>query len=129
MNQKQEITRLALESIGIVADEKRIKQTIPIWWQNSRDKTDGGLRLTSQGFECLTQAGIKSYEIKFEETLSFNNGLIVWMDQNLDCPFFITHKKIWVFAEKTAVQLVLFAGDINRLKRAKEKSKEKQESN
>lgn len=129
MNQKQEITKVALESIGLVADESRIKKTIPVWWQNPRNKSVGGLGLTLQGFACLKQAGIKNYEIKFEEPMIFNNGLIVWMDQNLDCPFYVTHKRIWVFAEKTAVQLVLFAGDINRLKRAKEKSKEKQESN
>ena len=124
MNQKQEITKVALESIGLIADEQRIKKTIPLWWQNARNKNVGGLGLTLQGFTCLKQAGIKNYEIKFDEPVTFNNGLIVWMDQNLDCPFYVTHKRIWVFAEKAAVQLVLFAGNLQKFKRAKERSAE-----
>ena len=38
MNPKHEITKIVLEAKGLVADEKRIKQTIPIWWVNPRRK-------------------------------------------------------------------------------------------
>lgn len=126
MNPKFEITKKVLESQGIAADEKRIKETILTWWVNPRTKSKGGLRLTEQGFSCFKQADIKYYEIKFDETIFFNNELIIWIDQNLDCPFYITNKKIWVFGERTAVQLVLFSGNIQKFQRAQKRFLEKQ---
>lgn len=125
MNQKFEITKLVLEITGVSFDKKRIEKTIPIWWQNPRRKEKGGLRLTEQGFEALQKADIKSYEIKFDEPLIPTNKLIVWIDQNIDCPYYITSKKIWVFGEKTAVQLVLFSGNIQKFQRAHERFSEK----
>lgn len=127
MNQKHEITKAVLESIGLVADEKRIKQTIPIWWTNTRKKDKGGLRLTEQGFTCLVQADIKYYEIKFDEPMVLTNKLAIWIDQNIDCPFFLTSKKIYVFGQKIAVQLVLFSGNIAKFQRAQQRFAEKQD--
>lgn len=125
MNQKYEITKKVLELQGIEADEKRIKKTITTWWFSSRKKSKGGLRLTQQGFDCLVSAGIKSYPIKFEEPVQMTNELIIWIDQNIDCPFFLTNKFIYVFGERTAVQLVLFSGNIAKLYRAHKKFNEK----
>ena len=84
MNPKHEITKIVLEANGLIADEKRIKQTIPIWWVNPRKKEKGGLRLTEQGFECLQHADIKCYEIRFDEPIFFTNKLAIWVDQNVD---------------------------------------------
>jgi hypothetical protein len=125
MNPKHDITKAVLESIGLVADEKRIKQTIPIWWMNPRRKEKGGLRLTEQGFKCLRQADIKCYELKFEEPIIVTNELAIWIDQNIDCPFYLTHNRIWVFGEKMAVQLVLFSGNIAKFHRARKRFAEK----
>lgn len=125
MSPKFEITKVALESLALPATDSRVAATIPTWWVNPRKKVKGGLRLTEQGFDCLTKAGIKSYEMKFEEQITFNNELLVWMDQNIDCPFYITNKKINVFSEKIAVQLVLFAGNIAKLHRAQKRFAEK----
>jgi hypothetical protein len=124
MNQKHEITKAVLESSGLPADDTRIKKTIPTWWVNPRTKDIGGLRLTEQGFDCLRKADIKSYEIKFDEPILFTNELVIWIDQNLDCPYYITGRKMWVFGEKTAVQLVLFSGNIAKYHRARKKSAE-----
>jgi hypothetical protein len=121
MNQKFEVTKFVLETQGLPFDEKRIQKTIPTWWQNPRKKDAGGLRLTEQGFDALQKADIKSYEIKFEEPLVLTNKLTIWLDQNLDCPYYITSKKIWVFGERTAVQLVLFSGNIAKYHRAHER--------
>ena len=110
------------------ADEKRIKQTIPTWWFSTRNKDKGGLRLTEQGFECLQKADIKCYEIKFDEPIVVTNELIIWIDQNIDCPFFLSNKQIWVFGEKTAIQLVLFSGNIAKFHRAQKRFAEKQKS-
>lgn len=128
MNQKYEITKLVLESQGLVVDEKRIKKTIPVWWVNPRKKDKGGLRLTQQGFECLTKADIKSYEIRVDDPVFFTNQLVIWIDQNIDCPFYIEGKRIWVFSEKMAVQLVLFSGNIAKFHRAQKRFTEKLKS-
>lgn len=128
MNPKHEITKAVLESLGLPADEQRIKKTIPTWWVNTRNKLKGGLRLTEQGFECLQKADIKCYEIKFEEPILFTNELAIWIDQNIDCPFYLTARKIWVFGEKTAVQLVLFSGNIAKFHRAQKRFAEKQKT-
>jgi len=125
MNPKYEITKAVLESLGLPADEKRVKKTIPTWWQNPRSKDTGGLRLTDQGFECLKKADIKSYEVKFDEPIVYTNQLAIWIDQNIDCPFYITKKAIHVFSEKMAVQLVLFSGNIAKFHRARKRFEEK----
>lgn len=128
MNLKYNLTKLALESNGLDANDKRIKQTIPIWWANPRKKSKGGLRLTEQGFECLKQADLKFHEIRLDEPIFFNNEMIVWIDQNIDCPFYINNKKIWVTSEKMAVQLVLFSGNIQKFQRAQKRFTEKQKT-
>ena len=128
MNPKHEITKVVLESLGLPADEKRIKKTIPTWWFSTRIKDKGGLRLTEQGFDCLRKADIKCYEVKFDEPIVVTNELIIWIDQNIDCPFFLTNRQIWVFGERTAIQLVLFSGNIAKLHRAQKRFAEKQKS-
>lgn len=128
MSLKFDITKAALESLALPATDLRILATIPTWWVNPRKKEKGGLRLTEQGYNCLIQAGIKSYEMKFEEQIVFNNELLIWMDQNISCPFYITNKKIIVFSEKMAIQLVLFAGNIAKLHRAQKRFSEKKNS-
>lgn len=125
MNPKYEITKLVLESLKLPTDDERIRKTIPTWWVNPRRKETGGLRLTEQGFECLCKADIKYYEIKFDEPLNYTNQFAIWIDRNLDCPFYITSRKIYVFGERMAVQLVLFEGNIQKFKRAKERFQQK----
>ncbi len=128
MNPKFDITKLVLETAGLPTDNVRVKKTIPTWWFSTRQKSKGGLRLTEQGFNALQKADIKCYEIKLEEPPAFTNEFIIWLDQNLDCPYFITNRKIWVFGEKTAVQLVLFPDNISKFFRAHKNFQEKEKS-
>jgi hypothetical protein len=125
MNQKYNLTKIVLENLGLNTDDKTIKRTSQVWWTNQRKKDKGGLRLTSEGFEQFQKADIKFYEVKFDEPLFFTNKLAIWVDQNIDCPFFITNKKIFVSSEKMAIQLVLFSGNIAKFQRAKERFAEK----
>jgi hypothetical protein len=121
MDLKTEITKQVLESMGLVADPQRVKKTIPIWWANPRKKTNSGLRLTDQGFECLQKADIKSYEIKFEKPLQYTNQLVINLDRYMDFPFHINSRSVHVFGEKMAVQLVLFSGDIQKYGTSRER--------
>lgn len=125
MNQKLEITKKVLEILQLDSSDEKIKKIIPVWWQNPRRKEKGGLRLTDQGFEAFCRANIKFYEIKSEDPIIFTNQLSIWIDQNIDCPFHIKHKKIFVFGAKTAVQLVLFSGNIQKYFQAHKRYQEK----
>ena len=127
MNQKIKITKYVAEQIALSTDEKYLKQLLPIWWQNPRIKEKGGLRLTEQGFDCLTKADIKCHRVGFEGPVLVNNSLLLWLDRTIDCPFYITHDEIYLFGERMAVQLVLFSGDLQRMQRAQKRFKEKQE--
>jgi hypothetical protein len=119
MNLKTEITKHILETMGLDANDERVRKTIPTWWYSTRQKEKGGLRLTEQGFEAFQKAGIKDYRVKFEDTIHFTNQLMIWLDQFIDCPFYLRNKEIFVFSEKIAVQLVLFSGNIQKYTSAK----------
>ena len=86
-------------------------------------KSAGGLKLTDEGYKSIKLAGIKEYKIRFEETMYFQNKHIIWLDNFIDCPWFLTNREVIVFSEKMAVQLVLFSGNIIRFTDAKVKNK------
>lgn len=126
MNQKSKITEYLMTELGIEITPKKLKSYAAAWWKNCRQKPKGGLWLTEKGFEAFLKADIKNYQIKFEEPIDiFENKFILWLDNAIDCPFFITPKEIYVFAEKTAVQMILFSGDLKLLYKAYTKNKEK----
>lgn len=112
MIQKLEITKFVISTLYSSEQLNNLTRFLNDWWVSTRKKESGGLRLTENGFNALSSAGIKFYKIKFEEPLSFNNQTIVWLDQLIDCPFYITKSEVYVFNEKVAVQLVLFSGNI-----------------
>ena len=119
MNQKTEITKRILNSMGLDPSDDRVRKTIPTWWFSTRQKEKGGLRLTEQGFDAFRNAGIKEYRIKFEDPIYFTNHLMIWLDHFIDCPFYLRNQDIYVFSEKMAVQLVLFSGNIYKYSAAK----------
>ena len=49
MNWKETYTKIFLKQLGMALTEPNIKQYMPIWWQNTRAKDVGGLRLTEEG--------------------------------------------------------------------------------
>ena len=99
MTQKIEITKYIIETLNLNSKtERSFKAWIQAIWKNPRNKPRGGLRLTDRGFELLTKADIKSYEIKLEnDDLIFDNKFILWLDHTYDCPFYILKNKIYFF--------------------------------
>jgi hypothetical protein len=122
MDQRIEITKYVAGQLGLAVDDKSIHKLKQVFWCNFRSKSSGGLKLTDKGFESLIQAGLKSYQVKFEEPMQYTNQLIIHLDKFIDCPWFVTNKEIYVFNDKMAVQLVLFSGNIARFSNAKAKS-------
>ena len=122
MSRRLEITKYVLETLDLPRGEKQVRDYNIAFWQNPRQKAQGGYRLTEFGFEMLTKAGIKSYEVSYPEKNPFiSNKLIIQLDNFIDCPFFLGNKSIMVFGEKMAVQLVLFSGDIQKYGTSRER--------
>ena len=120
MNQQTEITKYVAEQYSLPTDEKSIRKMLPTWWYNTRKKDTGGLRLTDEGFARLS-AHIKYYRVVLEEPVEYTNQLVIWLDNFINCPWYITKKEMYVFNETTAIQLVLFSGNIARFTAAKAK--------
>lgn len=119
MNLKVELTKKILEILNLDSSQQNIQKIIPVWWYSTRKKPTGGLQLTSVGFEAFIQADIKNYKIKFLEPIVLSNKLVLWLDNYIDCPFYLRSKEVYVFSEKTAVQLMLFSGNIQKFTEAR----------
>jgi hypothetical protein len=115
MDQKHHLTQIVSTHLGWPTDAKTIEKNHSLIWQNPRKKTQGGMRLTEQGYEVFTEKmEMKSYDIEFPKEFTLTNQVMIWLDRFIDGPWYITKKSIVVFKEKTAVQLILFSGDVQK---------------
>ena len=71
----------------------------------------------------LEKIDLKTYEIKFPSKVIFTPQTYLWLDEFVDCPYFVDKAKIIVTTEKMALQLMLFAGDITKYGLARAMSK------
>ena len=110
--------------------DETIKNNYYSWWQNVRESYQArSLRLTKQGFEMLESIDLKTYTVKFPQKIIFTPQTYLWLDEFVDCPYFVDKSKIIVTMEKMALQLMLFAGDVTKYGLARAMSKaEDQES-
>jgi hypothetical protein len=114
MNPKQKYTKVFLHQQGKSTNEVSVKQHIPKWWKNTRNKNVGGLRLTDDGFQMLNELEITVYEVPFPKDTNLTVHAIIFLDQFIDSPYYLTPYSIYVTNERKAVELTLFSGDINR---------------
>jgi hypothetical protein len=72
--------------------------------------------LTEEAMTFIQEdAKIKTYKIEFPKEFAFTPQVLVWLDNFIDSPFYITKKFIVVLKEKAAFELYLFSGDIRKL--------------
>jgi hypothetical protein len=120
MDQKHHLTKIVSTQLGWPTDAKTLEKNHILLWQNPRKKSQGGMRLTDEGFTVFTeQMDMKSYDIEFPKEFTLTNQVTIWLDRFVDGPYYITKKSIVVFKEKTAVQLILFSGDVQKFGMAK----------
>lgn len=115
MDKKEAYTRTFLISANLSVDSDNVKKHHILWWQNIRSKGDAGLRLTKEGYDfAISTADLKSYEIHFPNDIQFTPQVFLYLDNFIDCPYYVTKKRIYVFSEKMALNLMMFAGDIKQ---------------
>lgn len=118
-------TKVFLSQLGKSTNDSSVKEYMPLWWQNSRQKETGGLRLTEHGFDLLSELDITVYEIPFPQDMVLTAQVIIFLDQFIDCPYYLTNRSIYVTNEKKAVELTLFSGDLRKYGIAKALSRNK----
>ncbi len=100
---------------------------MPKWWQNTRNKEEGGLRLTDDGIEFVKgKLELTTYDIPFPQDFEMTTQVIIFLDKFIDCPYWLGRGGMIVTKEKKALELSLFSGDVRKygltkaLKRADE---------
>lgn len=108
-------TRIFLKNLGQSANDLNVKSYKPVWWQNSRSKSKGGLRLTDEGYRMMTEdLDITFYEVPYAPDMQFTTQIIIWLDNFIDCPYYLDKRSMFVADDKKALELHLFSGDIKK---------------
>jgi hypothetical protein len=116
MDVKDRYTKTFLTAAQFPADEEIVKGRRAEWWWNVRSKEEGGLRLTKPAIDFIEKrAEIKTYKIKFPENFAITPQILVWLDNFIESPYYITKKYIIVMREKAAFELYLFSGDVKKM--------------
>ena len=127
MNWKETYTKSFLKQANIGISEASLKEYMPVWWQNTRGKSTGGLRLTDDGFDFLVEKiDLQMYEIPFPKDFTLTTQVIIFLDKFINCPYYITPRSIYVTDEKKSMELHLFSGDLRKygLNKAIQRQKE-----
>jgi len=128
MNWKETYTKIFLQQSGKGVNELSIKEYLPLWWQNTRVKDTGGLRLTDAGYEFIkTTLELQTYDIPYPAEFDLTTNTIIWMDNFIDCPYYLTNRSIIVTNEKKAMELSLFSGDVRKYGLQKALTRQKNE--
>ena len=115
MNWKETYTKIFLKNADIAVTEASMREYMPVWWQNMRSKETGGLRLTDEGIMFIkAKLGLATYDVPFPPDFTLTTQTIIWLDQFIDCPYWLGKYGITVTEEKKAVELHLFSGDVKK---------------
>ena len=74
---KEAYTKIFLKEKGMAMSEANIKQYMPLWWRNIRNKEKGGLRLTEDGFDLLSEIGIELYDIPYPKDMPLTTNTVL----------------------------------------------------
>jgi hypothetical protein len=130
MNWKEAYTKIFLKEASKSVNESTMQEFMPVWWQNNRSKDKGGLRLTDQGMEFITEEiELTTYEVPFPKDFIMTSNTLVWLDEFIDCPYWIGRHGMIVTNEKKALELHLFSGDVKKYGINKALSKQKNQNN
>ena len=122
---KNVYTKIFLKELGETVNDDTVNEYLPLWWQNTREKSEGGLRLTDAGLEILKRIEIASYHIPYPKEMPVTSQVIIYLDNFIDCPYHLDKTGITVTNERKAVELALFSGDLRKYGIAKATSRKR----
>ena len=115
MNWKETYTKIFLKQADKTITESALKEYMPQWWQNTRAKDEGGLRLTDEGFRFIKEdLDLQTYDVPYPPDFEFTTQTIIFLDKFITCPYYLGRKELVVTDEKKALELHLFSGDIRK---------------
>jgi len=120
-------TKLFLKELGKSYNDLSVKEHMPLWWYNTRQKDVGGLRLTDDGFAVINQIELQTYDIPYPRDMPMTTQVIIFLDKFIDCPYYLTNRSITVTNERKAVELGLFSGDLRKYGLTKAMSRSKKD--
>lgn len=124
MNWKETYTKVFLKQLDKTVNSATVAEYMPIWWQNTREKTSGGLRLTELGFDVINTIDLATYEIPYPADMPITTQIIIFLDKFIDCPYYISKHSMFVTSERKAIELGLFSGDLRKYGLAKAMSRQ-----
>jgi len=128
MNWKETYTKIFLKQTGKSTNDITVKEYLSDWWQNTRAKDSGGLRLTDEGLRVVIEdVQLQTYDVPYPVDFEFTTQTIIFLDKFIDCPYYIGRKGITVTDEKKALELHLFSGDIRKYGLSKAMKRQKSE--
>lgn len=129
MANKNTYTKIFLKELGKSINDLSVKEYLPLWWKNTREKDIGGLRLTDAGYETIREIGLATYDIPYPKDMPMTTSVIIYLDKFIDCPYYLTNRSITVTNEKKAVELTLFSGDLRKYGLTKAMNRSKTDEN
>jgi len=120
-------TKLFLKELGKSYNDLSVKEHMPLWWYNTRQKDVGGLRLTDDGFDIINKIELQTYDIPYPRDMPMTTQVIIFLDKFIDCPYYLTNRSITVTNERKAVELGLFSGDLRKYGLTKAMSRSKKD--
>lgn len=115
MIDKKTYTKIFLKQAEKSLDAATVELYLHKIWYSRRSKKKGGLRLSDEGYEFLVRdLELQEHEVPFTDQIELSPSVIIFLDQYLDCPYYLTHKSLTVFSEKAAFKLHMFSDDIRK---------------
>lgn len=115
MTDKETYTKIFLKQLNVAISPTSLKLYSREWWKNNRTKDAGGLRLTEEGYTILKDSlEIRFFAVPLPRDTTFTTETIIYLDQFITCPYYLTDKHIFVTDERKSMELHLFSGDLRK---------------
>lgn len=120
---KKNYTKLFLQLINKEPTDENILEYGKIWWHDPRFKIENGLRLSKDGIDFLKNNQMEVYKIKLSKETALNGKAMLTLDKNIDSPYYIDKKYIYVTTQRKALEFILINGDIKKFISSKSNNK------
>ena len=115
MTSKETYTKVFLKQLNQPVNNLSVRSALAEWWRNPRSKAKGGMRLTEEGYRMMTEdLDISFYEVPYAPDMNFTTQIIIWLDNFIDCPYYLDKRSMFVSDDKKALELHMFSGDIKK---------------